>query len=251
VQKILVTGAAGGVARSVVPGLSSAFELRVTDRRPLGPGWAGLTGDLGDAGFARRVAGGADAIVHLAADADPDQPWERLRGPNADVLVNVLDAAVAAGVPRVVLASSLHALGGHVDAGETGIGEDARPYPCCTYGSLKVFAENMGRLYTDVHGLRVVCLRLGGVAERPLARSWLPGWLSGADLVRLVEGALTADLRYGVYHGVSANSARLWSIDRTRAELGYQPRDDSAAFAGDLVDDLASAAPTQRMLHLT
>jgi hypothetical protein len=38
------------------------------------------------------------------------------------------------------------------------------------------------------------------VAERPPARSWLGGWLSSGDVVRLVEAALTADVRYGVYH---------------------------------------------------
>jgi nucleoside-diphosphate-sugar epimerase len=251
VQKILVTGAAGGVARYVVPGLSPTFALRLTDRAPLPEGGPEtVEGDLGDAGFARRVCDGVDAIVHLAADPDPEQPWSRLREPNADVLVTVLDAAVAAGVPRVVLASSLHALGGHADAGETGIGEDALPYPCCVYGSLKVFAENMGRLYADTHGLRVVCLRLGGVQDRPPARSWLPGWLSGPDVVRLVTGALTADVRYGVYHGVSANTARLWSIDRTRADLGYHPQDDSAAYAGEVPDDLTGPSG-QRLLHLT
>jgi hypothetical protein len=102
--------------------------------------------------------------------------------------------------------------------------------------------------------VRVVCLRLGGVRAEPAARSWLPGWLSGPDLVRLVTAALTADARYGVYHGVSANSARLWLWDRARAELGYEPRDDSARFARRIPDDLAlGAAPgtRTRRLHLT
>ena len=163
---VLVTGAAGGVARYLLSELGSAYTLRLTDRRPF-PG--GVIGDLSDADFARRVCSGADAVVHLAADADPDQPWQRLRDPNATALVNVLDGAVAAGVPRVVLASSLHAVGGHLDAGQAEIGEDVPPYPCCTYGALKVFAENIGHLYADLHRLRVVCLRLGGVRDRHAA----------------------------------------------------------------------------------
>ncbi len=250
---VLVTGAAGGVARYLLSELGSAYTLRLTDRRPF-PG--AVLGDLCDADFARRVCSGVDAVVHLAADADPDQPWQRLRDPNATALVNVLDGAAAAGVPRVVLASSLHAVGGHVDAGQAEIGEDVPPYPCCTYGALKVFAENVGRLYADLHRLRVVCLRLGGVRDRPLARSWLPGWLSGPDLVRLVTAALTADVEYGIYHGVSANSTRLWRNDRARAELGYQPLDDSAEYADQVPDDLPDGSSNhfglrQRILHLT
>jgi hypothetical protein len=81
-------------------------------------------------------------------------------------------------------------------------------------------------LYADRYGLRVVCLRLGGVQDRPLARSWLPGWLSGPDVVRFVGAALPADVRFGVYHGVSANSARLRRTDRTREDLGYRPLDN-------------------------
>lgn len=243
---VLVTGAAGGVAGYLLPGLRSAYTLRLTDRRPFPDA---VVGDLCDADFARRVCGGVDAVVHLAADADPDQPWQRLRGPNADAVVNLLDAAAAAGVPRVVLASSLHAVGGYVDAGRAEVGEDAPPYPCCAYGAVKVFAEHMGRLLADQRRLRVVCLRLGGVRDRPMARSWLPGWLSGPDLVRLVTAALTADVWYGVYHGVSANSARLWRHDRATAELGYQPLDDSARYTDQVPDDLRSSGA--RILHLT
>ncbi|MEU4693866.1 NAD(P)-dependent oxidoreductase [Actinoplanes sp. NPDC023714] len=245
---VLITGAGGGVAAYLRPALADAYDLRLTDRRP-GPGV--ITGDLTDAAFARRVCEGVDAVVHLAADADPNQPWERLRDPNANAAVNVLDAAVAAGVSRVVLASSLHAVGGHADAGLTGVGEDVTPYPCCSYGVVKVFTENMGRLYAEDHDLSVVCLRLGGVRDEPMARSWLPGWLSGGDLVRLVTGALTADVRYGVYHGVSANGTKMWRYDRARAELGYEPQDDAETFAGRVPDDMTGRAPGSRMAHLT
>lgn len=243
--KVLVTGAAGGVARLLLAGL--AFKTRRTDLRA-GPGV--VAGDLREPAFAREACAGADAVVHLAANPDPDAPWVDLHGPNAAALVNVLDAAVATGVSRVVLASSLHAVGGHVDAGVPEVGEDAPPYPCCAYGALKVFAESLSRVYADRYGLRVVCLRLGGVREEPPARSWLPGWLSGPDLVRLVTAALTADVRYGVYHGISANSARQWRIDRARAELGYAPRDDSARYAPAVPDDLVDAGGGRR-LHLT
>jgi NAD(P)-dependent dehydrogenase (short-subunit alcohol dehydrogenase family) len=246
---VLITGAAGGVGRVLTPGLAP-FPLRLTDRVPA-PGM--VAGDLTDAGFARSVCAGVDSVVHLAADPDPGHTWSQLRRPNADALVSLLDAAVAAGVGRVVLASSMHAVGGHLDTGATPVPDGTAPFPCCVYGATKAFAEALGRAYALRTGLRVLCLRLGGVAPSPPARSWLPGWLSPGDLVRLVAAALTAEVGYGVYTGTSANSPAVWRIDRTRAELGYAPADDSAAYAAAVPEDTppAPAGPHPGHLHLT
>jgi nucleoside-diphosphate-sugar epimerase len=240
---VLVTGAAGLVGRMLTAGLGDRFDLRLTDRRP-GPGI--VEGDLRDPVFATSVSAGAAAVVHLAANADPEVAWAGLRGPNADATVAVLDAARAAGTAIVVLASSLHAVGGHADAGRTGIGPDLLPHPCCAYGASKVLGEALGRVYADRHGMSVRCLRLGGVYPVPMARSWLGGWLSPGDLVRLLTAALTADVRYGVYHATSANSAARFDIGRTRTELGYEPADDSAVHEATVPDD---SVDDPRLLH--
>ena len=63
-------------------------------------------------------------------------------------------------------------------------------------------------------------------------------------------------MEYGIYHGVSANSTRLWRNDRARDELGYQPLDDSAEYADQVPDDLPDGSSNdpdlrQRILHLT
>jgi thioester reductase-like protein len=246
---VVVTGAAGLVGGLVVAGLKDRHDLRPTDLRPK-PGMT--TGDLRDPAFVDDLLEGARAVIHLAANADPDSAWEDLRGPNADALVTLLDAAVRAGTVRtVVLASSLHAMGGHLDAGRVDIRPDLPPQPCCVYGAAKVFGEQLGRVCADRHGLSVRCLRLGGVAERPPAKSWLGGWLSTGDAVRLVEAALTADIAYGVYHGISANTGSMWSYASAVTELGYQPRDDSAEHAHAVRDDLENAGDGARLAHLT
>jgi uronate dehydrogenase len=220
---VLVTGAAGGVGRLLVPrlgedgGFGHGDDGLVLTDRVAAPGM--VAGDLTDPDFLSRVVAGVDAIVHLAGDPDPEHAWARLRVPNADMVAGVLDAAVAAGVRRVVLASSAHAMAGYVDAGRTPVREDWPTWPCCHYGAAKVFAESLGRVYADQWGLRVVCLRLGAVRERPMARSWLPGWLSPDDLGRLVRAALRADVGFGVYHGTSANTGGHWDTSRARAEL--------------------------------
>lgn len=234
---VLVTGAAGGVGQLLTPRLAQERELVLTDR-VAAPGM--VAGDLTDPGFLAGLLHGIDAVVHLAGDPDPDHDWSRLRVSNADLVAAVLETAVAAGVTRVVLASSAHAMAGYVDAGRTPVREDWPPSPCCQYGATKVFAEALGRAYAYQWGLRVVCLRLGGVAERPAARSWLPGWLSPGDLARLVSAALRADVAFGTYHGMSANTGSDWDLSRARADLGYVPVDDSVRYAGDVVDDLVT-----------
>jgi nucleoside-diphosphate-sugar epimerase len=242
---VVVTGAAGLVGGLVVDHLRGRYDLRPTDIRDDG-------GDLRDAAFVDDLLRGAGAVVHLAANADPDVDWPALRGPNADAVATVLAAAARSTTVRtVVLASSLHAMGGHLDAGRTGIGSDLPPYPCCPYGVTKVFAEQLGRVYADHHGLSVRCLRLGGVAARPEAKSWLGGWLSFGDTVRLVEAALTADVTYGVYHGISANTGSMWDHSSAVTELGYHPRDDSAKYADEVRDDMSPAGPGARLAHLT
>ncbi|MDG4825218.1 NAD(P)-dependent oxidoreductase [Asanoa sp. WMMD1127] len=247
---VLITGAAGGVATALLPGLAD-LDLRLTDRAP-GTGF--VVGDLCTPGFARAVCDGVDAVVHLAADPDPAHGWERLRGPNADAVVAMLEACAAVGVPRLVLASSLHAVGGYRDQGDEPIPDGITPFPCCTYGATKAFAEALGHAYAQQWDMRVVCLRLGGVAAAPPARSWLPGWLSHGDLIRLVRAALTADVNFGVFSGTSANTPTVFGLDATRATLGYAPVDDAAAYAATVPDDTPpapdpAARPRWGLLH--
>lgn len=223
---VLITGAAGGVAGALLPGLAD-LDVRLTDRVP-GPGI--VAGDLASPPFARSVCEGVDAVVHLAADPDPGHGWSELRGPNADALVAVLDACARAGVPRLVLASSLHAVGGYRDAGDDRVPDGASPFPCCVYGATKAFAEALGRAHAAQWGMRVVCLRLGGVQPAPPARSWLPGWLGHEDLRSLVRAALTAEVSYGVYNATSANTPAVFGLDGSRAALGHAPVQDSASY---------------------
>ena len=51
--------------------------------------------------------------------------------------------------------------------------------------------------------------------------------LTHADLVRLVEAALTADVGFGVYYGVSRNTWRFWDISN---DIGYEPEDDAERY---------------------
>jgi dihydroflavonol-4-reductase len=119
----LVTGANGFLGAAVVRALLAAgervraFVRQGSDRRNL----AGLAveeapGDLTDAESLRRAMAGCSGVYHVAADyrlwvIDP-APMYRA---NVDGSVNVLEAAAAAGVPRMVYTSSVAVLGINAD----------------------------------------------------------------------------------------------------------------------------------------
>lgn len=99
------------------------------------------------------------------------------------------------------------------------------------YGVGKAFGEAAGRYYSDVHGLSVICLRIGTLnrESRPTTIRHFATLLTHGDLVRLVRACLTApaDLRYAIFYGVSDNKWRFWDISNARELAGYAPQDDA------------------------
>ncbi|TDD15818.1 NAD(P)-dependent oxidoreductase [Kribbella turkmenica] len=243
--RIAVTGAAGGVATLLRPALADR-TVRLVDRRPLTrsaaaggdrsgaiAGWGDIDavwGDLADPAVAAAAVAGVDAVLHLAGNPGAGASWDELLGPNLAATAALLDAAAAAGVRRVVLASSVHALGGRTTDGEL-IDPQGPPRPCCRYGASKAFAEAAGAATASSTRTTVVCLRLGGCRPAPPTSSWAPTWIGVDDLTSLVEAALGADLRYGVYAGVSANTTTPFGPGTAERDLGWRPRQDSSTYA--------------------
>jgi nucleoside-diphosphate-sugar epimerase len=112
-MRILVTGARGKVGAATVAGLVDAgHEVAATDRVPArheGDRDAILytEADLTDAGDAFAVVRGHDAVIHAAAIPDPvANPPHVVFGNNLMATFNVIEAAVRAGIPRLVNVSS-------------------------------------------------------------------------------------------------------------------------------------------------
>jgi dihydroflavonol-4-reductase len=113
--KFVVTGASGHLGANVVRALVSAGEpVRAVDIRP-GSALAGIAaefvrGDVLDPATLKSAFAGAEFVLHLAARisiaGDPDGSVRRV---NVDGVRNVAEAALEAGVRRVVHCSSLHA----------------------------------------------------------------------------------------------------------------------------------------------
>jgi farnesol dehydrogenase len=114
--KILITGGTGFIGRCLVGRLAAAHDLTLLvrgassrDRFPAGARFA--TGDVTDRASLEAAARGQDAVVHAAALVKilaPERDFDRI---NVGGLENVLAAAQAAGVQRVVYVSSFIALG--------------------------------------------------------------------------------------------------------------------------------------------
>ncbi|MDF1602951.1 NAD(P)-dependent oxidoreductase [Nocardioides sp. YIM 152315] len=235
-MKVLVTGAAGTIGRVVTAGLADhGHDVVGLDRRPVPDGWSGTwhtldcaDPDAVDAAFAQERL---DAVVHLAGEPGSTDLGTALTS-HALTTAALLDAMVEHGVPRIVYASSNHAVG--LTPRRDVVGADARPRPDTFYGVAKVAAEALLSLYADRHGIDAVACRIGSFRDRPETQRQLATWLSPGDCVRMVEAALTATAPgFAVVYGISANTRGWWDLAPGRA-LGYEPQDDAEAHAATI-----------------
>jgi uronate dehydrogenase len=248
-MSVLLTGAAGSIGtmlRQRLPG--RGWSLRLFDRAPLDDA---IQGDITDPdALDVALTAGPDpvtAIVHLAGQPT-EGPWPTVRDANIEGLFQVFEAARRAGVPRVIWASSNHAVGftPRPDSGELAADTPARPETL--YGVSKVFGEALGRYYVDRYGMQVASLRIGSCFDRPTSVRALATWLSPDDCARLVDAALRApDLDYSIVWGVSANTRRWWSLAAGEA-IGYHPQDDAELYAPQLLAGGAEPEPSDDLV---
>ncbi|WP_243232849.1 NAD(P)-dependent oxidoreductase [Microbacterium sp. CIAB417] len=118
-SRIVITGGAGRLGRSLVTGLAGfGHEILSLDRTNAPEldqdGVTQIALDLSDADAAASVLADAhaDALIHLAAIAVPFSAREDvIMRTNAGLAVSVLHGAVQAGIPKIVAASSPTVLG--------------------------------------------------------------------------------------------------------------------------------------------
>lgn len=238
-RRVVVTGAAGQIGTVVRRAHAERWEVVATDLRAGGEVDAL---DVADRDACLAAFAGADAVVHLGADPSPIADWAHLRRPNVEGPYAVVTAAVEAGVRRLVLASSLHAVSAR-DAHHQTRGEDA-PRPGNLYGATKAWAEALGAWAAATTDLEVVALRIGWFhAGRPDPDDpWHdpPAWISPRDTAELVRAAVEGPVEgFTVLNGVSANRLRSADHGPTERRTGYRPVDD--AFAPGPADPNAAA----------
>jgi nucleoside-diphosphate-sugar epimerase len=189
--RIVVTGAAGGIGRYVVPDLlAHGHTVVALDRAAPGTTEAGSggvaavaeprsftaddgvmwhLGDSRDEALLARAVVGADALIHLAAIPTPllGTPRE-VFATNTQATFVALEAAGVAGVGRVVIASSISLLGlpygdglsplyAPVDEAHPDVGTDP-------YALSKEVDEATAAMMHRRHGYQAVALRISATA---------------------------------------------------------------------------------------
>jgi uncharacterized protein YbjT (DUF2867 family) len=108
---IAVTGATGFVGRALLEeAAKQSIEIRALARRPQAktPGVQWVSGDLHDRKALRRLVRNVEAVIHVAGVVNTHDPMGFHLG-NVEGTLTLVEASVAAGVPRFVHVSSLAA----------------------------------------------------------------------------------------------------------------------------------------------
>ena len=106
-MKVLVTGATSLLGSAVVDRLTfRGDDVSVFQRRSGRTGVAEHLGDVADRTAVDRAVEGVSAIIHLAARVGVTGPWFDYEAANVVGTQNIIDAAQASGVRRVVYVSS-------------------------------------------------------------------------------------------------------------------------------------------------
>jgi len=245
-MKVLITGAAGRLGRTLTRALEASHDLLLGDVVHLDdPRFVPL--DVTDLEAARAAARDCDAIAHLAildwTGPAAGEAW-RYAAPAVQVHAlgthNVLQAAWEAGARRVVYTSSVSAVDGIPR--DTLVGSDCRHFSNGLYGMTKGFGEDLCRMFHQSLGLPVTVLRLGNLFIPESGGAWFgnvhisdlatcpapgptPSRVHVDDVTRAIALVLEAsEPRYALVHVVGDNPGRLWDLEAARQLYGWQPR---------------------------
>ncbi|MFI4930194.1 MAG: NAD-dependent epimerase/dehydratase family protein [Burkholderiales bacterium] len=234
-NRLLLTGAAGGLGRVLRPRLKRlCATLRVSDKDDLGAAAAGeevRPAALEDRAAMLALLDGVDAVVHLGG-VSTEQAWDPVLAANVVGVVNLYEAARKNKVKRIVFASSNHVTGFYRQDEVISPRDPARADGA--YGLSKAWGENVSRFYFDRYGIETACLRIGSSFPEPKDRRMLATWLSYDDLERLVTACLTTPvLGHAIVYGMSDNT-NVWWDNTSARHIGYRPQDSSERFRAAL-----------------
>ncbi len=262
-QHIVVTGGGSLLGRALVASQGTAGSVRRASE-----------GDLRDEAFARQLVEDAEVLIHLAP-LYPDvatgaSPRDRLDLATRGTYV-LLNAAVAAGVKRVVLGSCLDLLERYPRT--WAVSEAWQPRPDVTNVSqLAVYlTEETAKQVARTEPLSIICLRFGTIVDDDVVagKRYDPRWLHVDDAVEACHQAVQMSLAsrgpgmtgsphhgWSVYHipGGGADTRIPLAGARGDEGLSYEPRhafetsprsDDATheASTADASGDLAVLGP--------
>ena len=242
-KRVLVTGSTGAIGAPLCQYLQErGHTVRGFARRPSNGLDDYVMGDLNDREKVRQAVEGMDTIVHLGAYPNPEDFVDVLLQPNVVGAYNVCEAAVEFGVQRLVLASTVQVIAGHLypssgEPEERTVRVADGPAPTNHYALTKAWTETAGEMYARVHNLSVISVRIGwlprNVEEANVLRSRRIGpdiFFSHDDSDRFhtlcVESPNPAPGQSEIMHATSipARFERM-DLEPARRVIGYEPND--------------------------
>jgi nucleoside-diphosphate-sugar epimerase len=236
-MRYLVTGGAGfigshiaeallrqGRTVRVVDNLSTGNRQNLEYLKELGGDLDLIEADLNDADAARRACAGVEIAFHLAALPSVARSVEfpiTSNAANVTATVELLCAARAAGVRRIIYAASSSAYGDRFAAGSARGQRDRvlvkresmPPRPLSPYAVSKLAGEYYTQVFHDVYGVETVCLRyftIFGPRQNPFSAygaaipKFISAMLRGERPVVYGDGRQSRDFTY-IDNAVQAN----------------------------------------------
>jgi nucleoside-diphosphate-sugar epimerase len=243
VRRLLITGMSGLIGGLVGATLAKRYEVRALNRRTV-PGFPTFVADISDFDAIRPAFEGVHTVIHLAACVTDLDDFQKQLATNIIGTYNIFEAARLAGVKRIVYGGSGAAVQGYereepiLAMVQARYADFVTPRPILThlsplrpvniYGCAKIWGEALGRLYSDIHKLSVLCIRIGRVVEedRPRDARHAAVYFGHRDVVQMFERCVEApeSLKFDIFYGVSNNRARFRDLEYARDVIGYEPQ---------------------------
>ena len=191
-MKVALTGASGYLGQLILPlldkhqGVESILGLDIVPCPFRSPGYSFQTADMRTADF-KALLQGADVLYHLAFVVEPPKGMsiETIDEINIEGSKKVLQGAVAAGVFKIVLASSIAAYGAHADNPEV-LTEDSplRPnadwYYSRAKGKIEAFLDELQGQHPEIAVIRFrPSTFLGPSIRNPVGKQYASRFLIG------------------------------------------------------------------------
>lgn len=243
-NKLLLTGAAGGVGRALRPLLPqfarSVVLSDITEVGELAPHETFLRGELGDRASVDALFDRIDGVIHLGG-ISVEKPFDMILNGNIVGAYNLFEAARHHGRPRIVFASSNHVIGYY--RRDERIDSSVPPRPDSLYGVSKAFGESLASMYFDKFGQECLSVRIGSCFPKPKDPRMLATWLAVEDLADLCVRAFEAPrLGHTIVYGASDNDETWWDNSKA-AFLGWRPKHSSSQWRAETLANAPARDP--------
>ncbi len=202
----------------------------------------GFKFDITNLDACRKAFSNHDMVIHLAAVPYTNASFEEILPANIIGTYNIFQAAIEAGVKRVIYASSAHTIEGYPT--DVQVKPDMPTRPQNLYGASKVYGEALGSYYAYQQGLEVVAVRIGAFKYphewEHLNTRDLSAWSEPGDICSLFVDCLEVDMKdnpFFIAHAISDNKYKRLDISSTKKYLGYSPKSDAFKTWGITIPD--------------